>query len=666
MLAADANLATRDSAKIATGPGEQERADRAAVEAARTAIAMAGTRLAERGQAAAGQQGDAERTEVQARRAAAANPATRASATTKAGEYIKDLAVRDAGKAGGDKAAAAASSGKVAKTMAAAGQEVDAERAEFQSMKAAGANPSTRGGAKTDPGKSVKDLSVRDAEKATANKATAEAPADKATADKATGDKATGDKATGDKSASAANSDKDAGATAAAASGIDSRFAITTFTGKDGQEYIQLPDIRTPGKPGERMQDAETERHSIRPLNQTPDDQKEHWYEKVSDYFRRVGEEIKYDVKRGYQTAQEGLANFENTVKDSAWTFVGGSQLKEQVNSAVATVTNEVKQNADAIGNMVTSPSNQEAIEALGRRALLQVPEQQGTAPSGNAAFILSDSINGQVALSGTIPFGSLQVKAGAKATLELASGTVGKGGSYISKDGQYKLGVTVGVGLPGLPFEVEASVGLTAKAGQIGARVDSVSIEPLVKFDAGKFYNAVKGGYDFVAGLTTSGPTNALASGTELQQLGQDFGPVLQDFQVGGQSLIPAVKTSEATGGSTTSSTSYQPTLPTIPEEGTSTPQPAWVPSGTVNDFRFSIKGTAMNTDVGTGTFRTGWKGDIAGGIEVQQKHYTVGKLQYGTSALNISFELQNVAKAGFAFGTPYFVKNAGSIISA
>jgi hypothetical protein len=565
MLAADANLGTRDSAKIASGLGEQERADRASLEATRTANAMGGNRLAERSPGAVGQQGDADRAEVQSMKAAAANPATRTSAKTGTGKFVQDLAVRDAEKAGGDKAA------------------------------------------------------------------------------------------------SAANSGKDAGTTAAAASGIDPRFAITTFTGKGGQEYIQLPDIRSPGKPGERMQNAETERHAITPLNRTPDDQKEHWYEKVSDYFHRVGEEIKHDVKRGYQTAQEGLANFENTVKDSAWTFVGGSQLKDQVNSAVATVTNEVKQNADAIGSMVTSPSNQEAIAALGRQARQQLPAQQGAAPSGNAAFILSDSINGQVALSGTVPFGSLPVKVGGKATVELASGTVGQGGSYLSKDGQYKLGLTVGLGIPGSPLEVEASVGLTAKAGQIGARIDSVSVEPIVKLDVGQFYRAIKGGYDFVAGLATPGPTNALAGGTALQQLGQDFGHVLQGFQVGGQSLIPSVKASEAMGGATIGPTTYQPTLPTIPE-GTSKPLPAY--QGTIDDFRFSIKGTVMNTDAGTDTFRTGWKGDVAGGIEVQQQHYTIGKLRYGTSLLNAQFELQNVARAGFAFGTPNFVENAGKLV--
>jgi hypothetical protein len=640
MLAADANLATRDSAKIATGPGEQERADRAAVEAARTAIAMAGTRLAERGQAAAGQQGDAERTEVQARRAAAANPATRASATTKAGEYIKDLAVRDAGKAGGDKAAAAASSGKVAKTMAAAGQEVDAERAEFQSMKAAGANPSTRGGAKTDPGKSVKDLSVRDAEKATANKATAEAPADKATADKATGDKATGDKATGDKSASAANSDKDAGTTAAAASSIDPRFAITTYKGKDGQEYIQLPDIRTPGKPGERMQNAETERHSIRPLNQTPDDQKENWYESVTGYFDRVGKEIMYDVKRGYQTAQEGLAQLESVVKNTYLTFTHGSEVQEQVNSAVAQAKQTVMNNAGTVSGTVRAPSiDMEKIDALGRRALQQIPAQQGAAPSGHAAYVEGTSVLAVAQVNGEFMLSGVPIKGGARVSVELASATIGQSGSWVGKNGEIKLGVVGAAGVVGLPVALEVGVGLTVKPGT-GTRVDSVSVEPVYDFGKDKFVTAFKGAYDMVAGFTTPGPMAVAAPGMEMQLLGRDVSQEFGLLEVGGINIFD-------TPPSDTPASARLPAL-----------QP-------VDTFETSVKATVMNTDAATKTFRPGWQGGVTGGVELQGKHIGGGTLQYGTSQLNGQVKLLNIARAGFAVGDTAFVASAGLLIS-
>jgi hypothetical protein len=836
MLAADANLATRDSAKIATGPGEQERADRAAVEAARTAIAMAGNRLAERSPDAVGQQGDAERAQVQAMRGAAANPATRASAITETGKNAQDLVVREASKvaaaahsggvaettaaagkaagkldgaelaklqsikeagglkaaaaahsgriaestaaagkldgaeiaklqsikeagglkaaaaassgrvaestaaagnldgaelaklqsikeAGGLKAAAAASSGRVAETTAAAGklgdaelaklqsikeagglkaaaettaaagQEVDAERAEFQSMKAAAANIATRGSAKNETGKSVKDLSVRDAEKATADKATADkatadkatadkatadkATADKATADKATADKVTADKATGDKATSAANSGRDAGATAAGASDIEG-YTVTSYKDANGQEFLHFPEIRSPGKPGERMQNAELEGHNITPLKQVPAGQEHHWYESVENWFTKLGSEIKSSVERGYRTAEEGIAKFEKSMSNSIHTLIGGADYKAAVEAAAAKVKDTVVNSAGAIGNSVNMPISMEKVQALGRRALQQIPAQQGRHPDGISG-VHADSINAQVQVNGSFMLGEIPINAGARVSVELASGTIGKGGSYAGKNGEVKMGVTGIVGLAGTGFDVEANVGLTYKDG-VGVRVDSVSVEPVYDFDKNKLWSAMRAGYDMITGNTAQKPTAANLLQLEMQEMGRDVAQAFQGVQVAGQDLIPLSRVVDSEGNVFHDASSDLESDYHTASEGTGSVDGDWQermagggvnPSSRLptfdplNTLEFGFKVTSMNGDFANQNFRTGWQGGVTSGVEVLAKHFAGGKLQFGNTAASLQFKLFNNARVGVAVGQDAFVAAAGTLIT-
>jgi hypothetical protein len=654
MLAADANLATRDSAKIATGLGEQERADRASLEAARTAIAMAGTRLAERSPDAVGQQGDAERAQVQAMRGAAANPATRASAKAETGKQVQDVVARDAGKAGGDKAAAAANSGKVAETAAAAGQEVDAERAEVQSMKAA-ANIATRGSAKNETGKSVKDLSVRDAEKATANKATAEAPADKATADKAiadkaiadkatgdkaTGDKATGDKATGDAAASAANSGKDAGTTADAASGIDPRYQITSYKDANGQEWLQLPYIPEPGEPGDKTARAAVLPPPVKPFNQTAPEEQGSWYKTVNDYYVAVGRSIRENVQQGWQTATEGARQF-SAIAQNVWKVIGGQDLADSVKNTSDSVVAAVKSNAEEIGSWLNSPSNRQEIEEVGRRALLQLPAQSGSAPSGYASGVASASANVQVGLGlGAYDLSRIglagSTKLGLKGTLEVASVSSAQGGNWASKDGKFKVGLTGVASVPGSPFELEVSLGMTMKGDQ--TRIDSVSVEPLMGIKANESLEFLANGY---AALTGTTPVTRLTQA----RAGGDTGWV-------DAAVDYAANVFERNGMSPwTNSNNLDPQL-IPPFDGS-----LIIEAGT--------KFTVLNTDVADPTqFRSGWKGGVAVGVEVAWKEYAIAKTQGGDSFSNGYIKGYVTAREGLAFGSSQFVANAGRLI--